>query len=129
MTTEKVNEALDKAHGQSKFKVGDRVAVYGIAFDGMRCKSFYGTVTEVLDDGWLVVNPDCPETNANDVHEKQCRRLVKRERRRVWIKCGRHGGLSSLGGQLKNPVVFGSSTKSHDPEYVEFVEVRKRGGK
>lgn len=69
------------------FKVGDRVAVYGFGNIGPGKTPYYlrgsrGIVVEVLDYDELDVAVG--EFTYN-VHPKQCRRLVKRERREYWI--------------------------------------------
>lgn len=68
----------------SKFKVGDRVKVYGcIPTDGGFTFGVKGTVTKISPGG--LGNPiavDCGFSQGHiEVHPKQCRLLKKRERR------------------------------------------------
>lgn len=83
--------------GEVKFKVGDRVAVYGWTFGGSLCNGAKGTVKEL---------PATPATRVyrvsfdkafggyddDSVHEKQIRRLVKRERRKCTLHYSNGGG-------------------------------------
>lgn len=66
-------------------KVGDRVRVYGWDFDDPKeALIFNAEVLEKLSNGMLKVRN--PRLDGDDfVHPKQCRKLVKKERRRVWI--------------------------------------------
>lgn len=90
-----------------KFKVGDRVAAY---INGQR-------VLGVLE----TLNPNntfefCADeySSRRTVHPKQCRRLVKRERRRVSIYFGDKGTVVEGGRQFEVG------------EEIDFVEVRRR---
>ena len=108
-----------------KFKVGDRVAVYG-----HRCLEWMrtaGTVLQVATDKhegctMLIKVPQRGDVYA---HPKQCRRLVKKERRRVYIP------LNDLHARLN----FKSAAEllsyleietDGSPNYMEFVEVRRK---
>jgi hypothetical protein len=115
------------------FQVGDRVAVYGL--DGncelVRIKT---TITGFASSGQLyldekdTVRLTVPKYDFSVAHPKQCRRLVKKVRRRIWIEPyvltsmarsqsegWKYCGLDSVGIQ-PNEVYPGA---------VEFVEVRK----
>lgn len=99
----------------SKFQAGDRVRVYENAESILT-----GTVAD-LGGGKVRVLIE-PHGASWVFHPKQCRKLVKKERRRVWIAC-RDSGLSVFGGKLVNPAgIF----RSPSPEFVEFVEVRRK---
>jgi|SRR5271157_2534169 len=100
--------------GASKFKVGDRIRIYGFDSDD---------ATLVLARTVVSVSPNLIETDGGEFcHPKQCRRLVKKQRRRVWI--------------LEDDLVFDSdgtsdcllSTEKLHPTDIEFIEVKKRGG-
>ncbi len=95
-----------------KFKVGDRVAVY----DGDR---IVGVIGAIHKEGGLLVCLDEAYGGAKSYHPKQCRRLVKKQRRRVWLSRGAaaelHGGISAE---------FFAQKRNEDD--VEFVEVRKK---
>lgn len=66
-----------------KFKVGDRVRVYGFLNP---CAVAKGIIVDLI--GPIVVfNEDGDlEKQRFSAHHKQCRRLVKKERRRLWIQ-------------------------------------------
>lgn len=59
-----------------KFKVGDRVRVY-------QCEvKDTGTISDISEDGLIkVVSKEVTYI----VHYKQCRRLIKKKRREIWI--------------------------------------------
>jgi hypothetical protein len=87
---------------------GDRVAVYsGLS----RCIGIVESTTE----GLALVRVGL---NVRTYHVKQCRRLVRRERRRVWID---EPGLRKL--ETGQDEVWASTTAM--PRAVEFVEARK----
>lgn len=108
-----------------KFAIGDRVAVYGGIpsgpditwdLDGQR-----GTVVglnSAYPSQMLCVKFDRPlpdgSTGLWSFHPKQCRKLVKKPRRRVWVHF------------LK----FGTRVYHDTPQEgaVEFVEVKKKNG-
>lgn len=91
----------------SKFKVGEKVVVYD--FSGR----FTGTLTEgPNENGSFFVSSH--ERGPRWVHEKQCRKLVKKERRRVFL----------TETQARYYSVRASAEQT--PNTIEFVEVRKR---
>lgn len=113
-----------------KFKVGDRVAVYGhpdITDGSARI------VLAIMDCGNL-------EIDRNEfAHPKQCRRLVKKPRRRIWVPIGYipsmalhqlgGGGFGQMLSYLEDGV--GSPHKPNSEhgsyyQYVEFVEVCRK---
>lgn len=97
-----------------KFEIGQRVAVY---FWDRRCT---GEVISVLPNGSLEVKLDS-YSSGTSVHPKQCRRLVKKPRRRVWIKWQTMPKtLEPLGN------VFVSRLDRSENGWVEFAEVRKK---
>lgn len=102
-------------------KIGDRVAAYN---NGQRV---VGTVTSIeaglkQNSGPVVVSWDVPTgIGWISVHPKQCRKLVKRTRRRIWV---RPDTLTN------NYIINGSNlfAVSSQPQanWVEFVEVRPK---
>jgi hypothetical protein len=70
----------------SKFQVGDRVAVYGLAGD-LTSIRVAATVTDINPDGTLSLNEDDAFKRGYDgydftmVHPKQCRKLKKKEKK------------------------------------------------
>lgn len=96
--------------------------------DGEYCK-VYGTVTDKDGTPYYLLGAKCKiiDIGAEDeiivregnlewvyiVHPKQCRRLVKKERKRVWVSFNPNGSLHST-----------ALYPCHG--YTEFVEVRKK---
>lgn len=71
----------------SKFKVGDRVRVYGSCLSGVLCNlNEKGTVERCGYDDYVAVRLDEPVGNAALVsfHPKQCRRLKPKAKPREW---------------------------------------------
>lgn len=66
-----------------KFKAGDRVKLIGYSESGYCVDGLKSDVTGI--DGKLVC-VRTPDDRCFVVTESQCRRLRKRERRRVWLK-------------------------------------------
>lgn len=102
----------------SEFKVGDRVRVYGFG-DSPEQKPQKGTIETVCENGWLWVQEDQSEDELR-CHSKQCRRLKKKERTRIWIP------LSDVPSG-PGVTVMGATIHSVDPHtnYLEFIEVKK----
>lgn len=72
----------------SKFNVGDKIRMYGAGSEG---RSFRAPATiEKIVDGMIYT------TTGVWCHPKQCRRLVKRKRRSVWIESHHDGSLRSV---------------------------------
>lgn len=71
-----------------KFKVGDRVAVYGAVWchQDAEHKIYRGLkmeISKIIDENRITLYFGDEKYCA---HPKQCRRLVKKEKRRVWVK-------------------------------------------
>lgn len=103
----------------SKFKVGDHVAFY------TSLGRTIGTVTQALNEELhirLDVNPS--DRCLVKAHPKQCRRLVKKERRRVYIPDVYLKKLleDSVDAQCQHQI----STHPVLDDDVEFIEVRKK---
>lgn len=70
---------------KAPFNVGDRVMVYGSAQVGDQINGMAAVIANFCDDPeWMNVNI-AGQRPLITVHRKQCRRLVKKERKRVWI--------------------------------------------
>ena len=96
-------------------KPGDRVRVYETA--GLRdACMFNGRVTSVEDDLVFVLGVNRP------YHRKQCRLLVKKERRRVWINSNAFN-YPELNDTAKE-IHFASLKPMQN--WIEFVEVKKK---
>lgn len=106
------------------FKAGDRVNVYGFTYDGTSCLGWAGEVTHAVGEigGPLLHVRLDGRTAIEGVHPKQCRKLVKKERRRIWIDCS--VGLSAISGRLSNQVRL--ELEDGKEQFAEFVEVRRR---
>lgn len=106
------------------FKIGDRVRAYGHwplvhkggCYTGKVCAS---DSPESWGTGLLIQLDD--DESFLTVHPKQCRRLVKKKRRRLWIDpkvFGEYEGRYFAGPQLVS--------KYPDFNFLEFVEVKKK---
>lgn len=98
-----------------KFKVGDRVAVYGSMLDQhQKCYYLRGNKGVIIDSHFA---PDEYSFKADEdgweytVHPKQCRLLKKKVRRRLWLD------PSSVERLMKAP------KHSHS---IEFIEVKEK---
>ena len=114
---------------ESKFKVGDRVKVF-VTLQSVPYET-PGTVTAIMSPRLIKVNLDRVETTAGKIigaHPKQCRRLIKKPRRRVWV----HGNPKiKLGDAIETAgdLLFYISTEpspTYKGAYIEFVEVKKK---
>lgn len=111
--------------------LGKRVAVY---MSGGRRVGIVKRVVDVYDIQYcLVVNlfsqVDGALQKDNDlegyVHYKQVRLLKKKERRRIWVKDIYKDGLINSFSHLPRWVVYDSAPFPNDPDFVEFIEVKK----
>ena len=112
-----------------KFKVGDRVAVYGyVSRYGRSYRGARGEVVGFDTNNFLLVtfDQDSIEKSSYSAHPKQCRRLVKKKpRRRVWL------GPATVAELDRDTVSSQNRVYSERPPYegwVEFVEVRSPRG-
>lgn len=106
------------------FAVGDRVRVYGNSISGKFTPSRLGdknigvVATDISDEGFLGV--DVAEFGIINFHFKQCRRLVKKERQRIWI----------LETEMKDfhtsACVEVYKTQCDSKAFIEFVEVVRK---
>lgn len=106
----------------SNFKRGDRVSVVGgicnTEEDECLETDIY-KVSRVREDGAVILTDEDGERLVGMAHPRQCRRLVKRERRRVWVRWAEN--------ELSIDDVSGP--KFLDGVPVEFVEVKAKRGK
>lgn len=107
----------------NQFNVGDRISVSGVVIsfrDGMsflECDGAYFLVDRVFDKNHLIVK-NKHTSELFRAHYKQCRRIKKKERRRIWVK-------------YDFPLIRNGSCiiayHSEPPDgYIEFIEVRKK---
>ncbi len=102
---------------KTNFKVGDRVAVYGLDRN-LENARVTATITQILDSGQVYTDREnLYPFDATMVHPKQCRKLKHKPKpRRVWI---------TLDGLRKDYVYTHSDVYITDPKlpgFVEFVE-------
>jgi hypothetical protein len=104
----------------TKLKPGDRVAVY----DGCRFVGVVQDIDENSDDQSVYVVSSSSMCDGW-YHPKQCRKLVKRGRRRVWMlekhlksETFQVRGLGEPAFKEPEPLATG--------QWVEFIEVRKK---
>lgn len=106
-----------------KYKVGDRVAVYGTVpcelnkYSNAYKRGAKATVTNVHADDEIEVETIYGKTVC---HPKQCRRLKKKERRRVWVF------PPHLESDSPHMVAANGPVYSDEGAWIEFVEVKKR---
>ena len=102
----------------TKFKENDRVRVY----DRHRSpKPLVGFISMITHDGILLVKPDAGGGSIS-FHPQQCRRLVKKERKRIWVTWPKyHFNEYEANISLKEP-----KETSFPTDIYEFVEVRKK---
>jgi len=114
---------------KKSFKVGDRVRVYGVTKcmgdDKVNCVSDRrsGLVVDYdSDDDYVRVRIN-GETHL--AHPKQCRRLVKKARRRIWVDSDSIGILEKSGplSSVHHASVY---NYSYPTDGVPFVEVRNK---
>lgn len=99
-----------------KFKVGDRVAVYN--WKGRQTGKI--CVVEATGEEFCIGLDKLHEGHDSiQAHPKQCRRLVKKERRRVWVD------FDQL-IRLHCGVCFAAYDKNQANTLVEFVEVKRK---
>lgn len=103
---------------EMKFKVGDRVRVYGGAFVEVAVIRSIDADTGILSCGqrkgtneWLMAHP------------KQCRRLVKKPRRRVWIN---PWAITQMNTETFGKDIARALTDKANTEWIEFREVRRK---
>lgn len=105
----------------SKFKVGDRVVAYGVVW----CKGFAvgngtsfkikGRISHLVYSSICLVGDDELVYSANP---KQCRKLIKKPRKRVWV----------INAELNDQTINYSQAWNFPPGVLatEFIEVKKK---
>ena len=109
-----------------RFKVGDRVRVFGGSIYALEGRApsetgYKGTV-KYIQDGWLSVELDNPN-KSNDqylFHPKQCRKLKKKARRRIWLPSSHLERVLDAGCGLID--IYNKAYES----CTEFVEVKSK---
>jgi hypothetical protein len=117
---------------ESKFKKGDRVAVYLGGADDVDPVRKVGTVMSIDRDGDPLVRFSNGESWY--CHSKQLRRLIKPERRRVFLRASEVDGLFKseaeqievLGDSCGIPSIGASGYDPGTTDFIEFVEVRRK---
>lgn len=96
-------------------KVGERVMVYQGRL------SFKAEIRGIFESGLLHIKAD-DEHNRDSgvVHPNQCRRLKKKERRRIWVKYNANGFVN------RNFVASEARPPLEEFNWVEFIEVKKK---
>lgn len=115
-----------------KFKVGDRVAVYGYDNEGSFWHGSHKTVAAVTGVQYGTVR-FVTFGNGAEVHETQCRKLkpkVKKELRRIWVPVP-SSDLFFLSDPTHNGLnkFLEYAPLGDEYKYTEFVEVRRKKGK
>jgi hypothetical protein len=120
------------------FKIGDRVAVYGKVgerqlyrqtgticdpYDGVNYNNELLTVFFDFD----LKTQQCPKQEL--VHPKQCRRLIKKERKRIWVKPAPAVidivGLNST-AVIQSTESIRQASSTPKKGWIEFIEVKKK---
>lgn len=111
------------------FKKGDRVRVYDLQLlNYCMSRSAKGTVASAETLNHLVVKMDERKTEEDQwiVHPKQCRKLVRKPRVRVWLPVK----VEACDVEAFEEQVWRWLTESPEPDYMylhrEFVEVKPK---
>jgi hypothetical protein len=109
----------------NKFKVGDRVAVYdgGHRYEGNILE--FSQVIGASSPYDCVVIRRVANGKTMSVHPKQCRRLGKKERRRVWMPQLNVDDMFKY-PEYKDYTAILYKEKREGQSLVEFIEVRKK---
>jgi hypothetical protein len=108
---------LDEAQLKRPFVVGDKVRKFGVSG---QATSFHvdGFIKRIYLDGTIEL--DCGNPLAREIaHPKQCCRLVRKERRRVWVTY--YNGLKVS----HEPPLWGMGDDGKEILWTEYIEVRK----
>lgn len=108
----------------SKFKVGDKVSVQVLDYTyktQWKMRTIKGTVL-TIESNVLLVQEKSKNAFNYAVTPRQCRRLVKKETKKIYIHPDRFTGSQEL------HIRIGSNDFSYKPfpEAIEFVEVKKK---
>lgn len=113
----------------SKFKAGDRIRVYSCYSEKLGASP--ATVIHTCSDGILWIERDygvdAPDGTQEYVHEKQCRKLKpKAPLRKIWLHKDTLPHEHVIAGYLYSRP---SDARLLSGDFIEFVEVRKKGKK
>lgn len=98
---------------EMKFKVGDVVYAYDI-YGGKR-----GEVVNTSKDRELFQIEFTQDADLSWFHHKACRKVVVKERRRVWVKFDQYDFPTGVLNEVLD--------KKHSPyDWIEFMEVKKK---
>lgn len=97
------------------FEVGDRVAAYNCT------KRYEGVVWSIDNRRWPTTLVIETRDDVLSFHPKQCRRLVRKERRRVWVNMDHWDYYKA-----DNPAHAYLEEPQDTPGWVEFIEVKKK---
>lgn len=102
---------------KTKFELGDAVKVYA-TLNGVVAET-RGVIEGKRIDGMLLVDFGSQYKGLCAAHPKQCRKLVKKPRRRVWIH------LNDIGARNRDwPIVVESDLS--EGSRIEFIEVKNK---
>lgn len=104
------------------FEVGDRVRVYYTL--GEKPITMKAKILFINAHGVLTVLPEISNEPARIVHSRQCRKLKKKEKRRIWVLKNEHS-KPQLGHPLLDKVLFNHPPSLFEKCYDEFIEVKK----
>lgn len=104
-----------------EFKVGDRVRVYEIS-------DWKGRVVMIGQQGELYIKPDGFNRPADSVpyHPKQCRKLVKKSRRRIWIPRIWSSHDLRMVQTTRAGWLFDQPSRMSKSDWIEFAEIRPK---
>lgn len=106
-----------------KFPIGTRVRVYATLNSAVAETA--GVVTRLRTaDGMLYVNLD-GRRGEIVAHPMQCRRLIKKQRMRLWVAITQKGAAVDVvvGGSM--PMMLPPCSNQDMPSWHEFIEVKK----
>lgn len=115
----------------SKFKVGDRVAVYsgsvravGVVENIYPKDSLKHFQTTLDKDGLICIKVS--ETSLMYVHPKQCRHITKRKPRKLWVSANVYDKCTNGEDSLSFTSFILSASGPKQLDDIEFIEVRKK---
>lgn len=100
-------------------KSGDRVAVYGAS------GRYTARIVCLTGDGFVNLIDMPRQERGRLVHLKQCRRLVKRKRREIWVPAAAVSVLDS-GGHVMGITLTPGDNFSNGRQGVRFVEAPRK---
>lgn len=123
--TNKSNQLTIRIMETSKFKVGDRVAVYLPSIPPLPAGRTVGTVTRIATDETLALVCDGWSGMA---HPRQCRKLIPKKRMRVWVR--KEYVAKCLSGEPFSHIgpIFSHTVQPDRLSWSEFIEVKEPKG-